>query len=126
VVSSYPLRSPATLHWRPSLESFHLDPGLFKHSSGQVISIAFFVNDPFDAGIDNHLRADDTGVVGAVERGSSDCHSVISGLNDGVLLSVEATAEFMSFPRGDGLLFAKATDLEAVLQSGRGAIVTGG
>jgi len=94
--------------------------------SGQVIAIAFVIDDSFDARIDQHLRADDTGVVGAVECGASDRDSMIGGLNDGVLFSVKTTAEFMSFTRGDGLLFAKTTDLKAVLQSSRGAIVTRG
>ena len=94
--------------------------------SGQVIAIAFVIDDSFNARIDQHLRADDTGVVGAVERGPSDRHSMIGGLNDGVLLSVETPAEFMPFTRGDGLLLTKATDFEAVLQSSRSTIVTRG
>ena len=51
---------------------------------------------------------------------------MISGLNDGVLLSVKTTAEFMSLTRGDGLLLTKATDFEAVFQSSGSAIVTRG
>jgi len=89
-----------------------------------VIGIALIVDDSFDASIDQHLRADDAGVVGAVECGSSDRHSVISGLNDGVLLPVKTTTEFMSLTRGDGLLLTKATDFETVLESSGSAIVT--
>jgi hypothetical protein len=100
--------------WRPSLESFHLDPGFFKHLRSQIIGIPFFVNDPFDPRVDKHFRTNDTGVVGAVERGPSDRHSMIGGLNDGIQLSMETTAEFMSFSRGDGFLFPKTTDLETV------------
>jgi hypothetical protein len=48
---------------------------------------------------------------------------MVGGLNNGILLGVEAAAEFVSFPRRDGLLFTKAPHIQAVLKPRRCPIV---
>jgi hypothetical protein len=54
-------------------------------------------------------------MVGTVKGGSPDLHSMVGGLNNGILLGVEATAELVSFPGRDGLLLTEASDVQAVL-----------
>jgi len=62
-------------------------------------------------------------MVGTVKGGPADLHSVVGGLNNGILLGVEAAAEFVSFPRRDALPFTKASHIQAVLDSRRRSIV---
>ena len=50
-------------------------------------------------------------MVCTVKRGSTDLHSVVSGLNDGILLGMKAATEFMPLSRGDPLFLPEATNL---------------
>jgi hypothetical protein len=63
-------------------------------------------------------------MVRAVEGGSPDLHSMVGRLNDGILLCMKATAEFMAFSRRDAQFLAEATDVKAVFQFRRGTVVT--
>jgi hypothetical protein len=51
---------------------------------------------------------------------------MVGSLDNRILLSMKAAAEFVSFSRGDPLFLAEATDVQAVFQPGRSSIVTGG
>ena len=57
------------------------------------------------------------------QGGSADFDSVISGLNNGILLRMKATAKFVSFSRGDPLFFSETARIQAMLQSGRRSII---
>ena len=63
-------------------------------------------------------------MVRTVKSGFADLHPVVSGLNDGILLSMEAAAEFVSLSRRDALFLPEATNLQTMLQSGRSPIIT--
>jgi len=89
----------------------------FQHLPGQGIGVTLFKNDLPDSCIDDHLRADDTGMVCAIKGGSPDPNPVIGGLNDGILLCMEPAAELMSFPRGDAQSLAEAPNFQAMFQS---------
>jgi len=56
-------------------------------------------------------------MVCAIKGGSPDPHTMIGGLDDGILLCMEPAAELMSFPRGDAQFLAKATSFQAMFQS---------
>jgi len=51
---------------------------------------------------------------------------VVGGLDNCILLTVEAPAEFMPLPGRDSSLLPKTTDVQAVFQPGRSSIVTRG
>jgi hypothetical protein len=51
---------------------------------------------------------------------------MVGGLDNRILFSMEATAEFVSLSRTDSLFLAETTDVQAVFQSGRSSIVTRG
>jgi hypothetical protein len=50
-------------------------------------------------------------MVCTVKGGFTDLHPVVSGLNNGILLSMETATEFMPLPRGDPSFFPEATNL---------------
>ena len=58
------------------------------------------------------------------EGGLTDLHSVVSSLNNGILLSMKATAEFVSLSRRDPLFLSKAARVQTMLQPGRGPVIT--
>src|SRR4030043_1301530 len=95
----------------------------FQHLPGQGVGVTLLKNDLLDSSIDNHLRTDDAGMVCAIKGGSPDPHTMIGGLDDGILLCMEPAAELMSFPRGDAQFLAKATNLQAMFQSRGGSII---
>jgi hypothetical protein len=51
---------------------------------------------------------------------------MVGRLDNRILLGMETAAEFVSFPGWDSLPLAEATDVQAMFQSGRGAVVAGG
>jgi hypothetical protein len=63
-------------------------------------------------------------MVRAVKGGSTNLHTMVSRLNDGILFCMEATAELMALPRRDALFLAEATNVQAVFRPRRGSIVT--
>lgn len=98
---------------------------LLKHLFGEVVWVVSVVDDFFDAGVDEHFGADDTGGVGAVEDGVFDGDAEYGCLYDGVLFGVEAAAYFVSLSWGDVHLFAEAADFGAVFESFGCAVVSG-
>src|SRR4030043_254813 len=115
--------SPFVLHFF-SVKFFYFDSGLFQHLLCQLIRITFFKDNFFDTCVDDHFRADDTGMKGGVEGGPLNLYSVVGGLNNSILFCMESPAEFNSLPRGDTHLFAEATNIETMGQPRRGSIVT--
>jgi hypothetical protein len=69
--------------------------GFLPHLAGQIVGVPPFVHDPDNTGVDDHLGADDTGEVGAVEGGAFDGNSIIGGLDNGVLLGVQPPTELV-------------------------------
>jgi hypothetical protein len=99
-------------------------PGLLKDAQSQLIRIFSLVIDIPDPGIADHLGAEDTGLVSDVKGTPPDTYSIKSSLDNGILLSMETTAELMALPGGDMQLLAQAADFAAVLQSCRSTIVS--
>ncbi len=64
-------------------------------------------------------------MVRTIKGGITDLHSVVSGLNNRILLGMEAATELMSLSRRNPSFLPEATNLQAMLQSGRSPVVTG-
>jgi hypothetical protein len=65
-------------------------------------------------------------MIGAVKGRPLDPHPMVGCLDNGILLGVKATAEFMAFSGRDTQLFTKATDVQTVGETGRSPIVACG
>ena len=63
-------------------------------------------------------------MVGAVKGGSVNPHPVIGGLYDGILFGMEAPTELVSFTGRDPLFLTETAGIEAVIEPGRGAVIT--
>jgi hypothetical protein len=63
-------------------------------------------------------------VICTVKGGFTDLHAMVSGLNNGILLSMEAAAELMSLPRRNTLSLPEAAHVEAMVQSRGSPIIT--
>ncbi len=87
----------------------YLDVRLGDHFACQFIGISFTVDHSGNAGVDEHLCADDAGHCGAVQGGAIDIGAMLGGLNDGVLLGVQATAELVPLPGRYSEPLAQAT-----------------
>ena len=59
----------------------------------------------------------------AVQGGAFELHPVKGGLDDHILLGMEASAEFVPFTRGNALLAADTADVSAVGDPGRRSVV---
>ena len=79
-----------------------------------------------DAAVDEHLAAHGAGEGGAIELRPGDAHAVHGGLDDDVLLRVQAAADLVALPGRDAHLLAQAARLQAVAHAGGRAVVTGG
>ena len=110
----HPLLS--TLYPPLPLEFFDVDSRFSQHLFRQIISIPFCIDNLLNSRIDYHLGADNARVVRTIEGGSTDPHAMVRGLDDRILLSVEAATEFMPFSGGDALAFAKAPNVQTMLQ----------
>src|SRR4030066_2368161 len=94
-------------------------------------------DDPVEAGVDDHLLADETGkgidrlvlsIDGPVDVhvAPEEAHPCPGGVDDGVLFGVDAAAEFVAFPVGDAEPVAEAKAvLLAALRLARGADAAG-
>ena len=65
-------------------------------------------------------------MVSAVKGRPPNPHSVVGGLDNCILFSMEAPAEFVPLPGRDASLLPEATDVQAVFQPGGSSIVTRG
>jgi hypothetical protein len=86
----------------------HLDARFCEQVPGKVVRVTFLIHNGRYTGVDDHFRADDTGVIGAVENGSLGSYSVKSCLDDSILFGVESPAQFMTLSRGNVQLVPKA------------------
>ena len=117
---------PSTLYSPCSIVLYQFDPRLLQHRFGQGIGVTFLVDDLLNARIDDHLGADDAGMVRAVKSRTTNRNAVVSCLDDGILFRMQAPAQFVAFPRGDAKLLAQAACIEAMFQSRGSPIVPGG
>src|SRR5512133_4038924 len=104
----------------------HIDGGLGDHLAGQIIGIALAVDHGGYSGVDDHFCADDTGHRGAVQGGAVNVGAVLGGLDDGVLLGVQAAAELVALPGRDIEPLAQAAGRITVGNAGRNPVVSGG
>lgn len=94
---------------------------------GEVVGVGLLVDDFADAGVDDHLGADDAGLVCAVESGAVYADAELGGLDDGVLLCVDGEAQLVPGAGGDAQISAHAfAFLFAAFDAGGGAVVAGG
>jgi hypothetical protein len=100
--------------------------GLRQHLFRETVAVIAPDHDPDDAGVDDHLRADDAGVVRAVEDRPFYADPVQRRLNDRVLFGVESPAELVALAGGDMVLFAEAPDFQAMAESRGGAVIACG
>jgi len=63
-------------------------------------------------------------MVCAIEGGTADPHAVVGRLDDGILLCVKASAEFMPLSGGYPLFLAETPDIQTVFRSGRRAVIS--
>jgi len=103
----------------------HRDAGFTDHFTSQFIGITLGIDDGGDAGIDQHLGADDTGHIGAVQCRTIDVDAVPGGLDDGILLGMQTATEFMAFAGRNIKPFPQTTGVVAMADTGRHSIITG-
>jgi len=94
------------------------DTGLPQKAPTVLIRVVPGIHHPFDTGVDDHLGAGETRLVGHTDHAAVRADAVQRGLNDGVLLGVERE-------------YAMAVDdqmayIVAVGQAGGRAVVAGG
>ena len=77
-----------------------------------------------DAGIYQHLGAEDTGRMGAINGAPLQADTMKTGLNNYILLGMNGAAYLMPLPRWYVKFISQTAKLKAVLKTRRGAIVT--
>jgi len=92
---------------------------------GKGIRISFFIININDPGINQHLSADGTGQVRAVQDGAFHADTIQGGLNNGILFSMKAAAQFMPFSRRNSLFLPNTTNIQAMPDIGGRAVVAG-
>ena len=105
---------------------FYADSRFLEHIRGQFIAVAVANNDADNTGIDDHLGTNDTGMIGAIQSGTFRADSMQGRLNNRVLFRVQTAAQFMTFTGRNLELFAQTADIQAMLQFGGSAVITGG
>ena len=86
----------------------------FKISHGPFVWIDAVKDHPFYAGIDKHLGAERAGRGCTVKRAACHADPLHRCLDDGILLSMQPTAELVTLSRRDAQLFAQAAHLTAM------------
>jgi len=107
------------LHRPSRAERSDLESGLLKSLDGQLVGIAAGVDDPAQAGIDDHLGADEAGLMRGVEVRPLDADAVQSSLNYRVLLGVQPATQLVPLPGGNGETAAQTANLAAMGQATR-------
>src|SRR5512139_4221105 len=72
------------------------DAGLLEQLARELVRVALGEDHCADPRVDEHLRADDAGLGGAVERRAVDAHAVERRLDDRVLLGVQRAAQLVA------------------------------
>jgi hypothetical protein len=103
-----------------------LYPGLFKKLQCHWVWVFTLEHDLPDACVDQDLGAQDTGLVGNIIDRPLNGYAMHCGLDDGVLLRVEAPAKFVTLAGWHSFLFPQAAYIQAVPQARRRTIVTTG
>ena len=68
---------------------FQRNAGLPEYFLCELVRIGVGVHHADNAGVHDHLGADDAGLVRAVERGAFDADTQLGSLDDGVLLGMD-------------------------------------
>ncbi len=101
--------------------------GLGKQGTGLLVEgVLFVVDNLFNPGVDDHLRAGEAGAERHVDGGIFRGDTVIGGLREAILLGVGADAVAEAASRGRGARATRATAVHAILDATRRAIVAGG
>ena len=106
----------------PFCQPGYFNPSLGKKSKSSIVWIALVVHHTGDLGVDQHLGAQDAGLVCAVEGGSFYAHTVKGSLDYGVLLGVNGPTELVASAAGHS--FAGTSGLVAVLEACGRAVVS--
>ena len=107
-------RRDIVIHKRLFPHYIDLKSRFFRHLLGQFVRIALLDDDPSDPGIDDHLRADNAGLSGAVKSRALYGLSKAGSLDDSVLLRVQASAKLMTLTGWNAHLLEQAPRMVAV------------
>src|SRR2546427_5978510 len=99
---------------------------LFKHLPRLEIRVVTGKDDAPDADVHDHLGAGETGLVRRVDRRTGDRDTVVGGLDDGILLGMQAQTGVQRRPRRRAGGAAVASTVSAVRQAPRRVVVPGG
>ena len=102
------------------------DIGLLQNLMGQIVDVSFVVDDFLDAGIYEDLGAHGARESSGVDRRSFHADSEIRRLRDGILFSVDTSAQLMPGSRWDIHLNPDATELLAMTGPLRRSVVSCG
>ena len=70
----------------------YLHIGSFQHLLSQFIRIRICINNPLNTSIDQYFSTDNTRLMSTIQRTSVNGYAMISGLNNGILLSMDTAA----------------------------------
>jgi len=102
------------------------DIRLIEHFEGKRVGVFPIIDDFCDAGVDQHLGTEHTGLRGGVQRGAFDIDAVARCLDKCVLLGMKSTAQLMLLAGGYAELLTQATAVKAMLDAGGHTVVTSG
>ena len=97
-----------------------------QHLFGKRITVGVLKNEFNYTAVDEHLGTDGAGLMGNINRGVPDRHSVIGGLNNRILFGVKAPAQLVPLTRRDIVFDAQACIFSAVGYAGGHPVIAGG
>ena len=101
-------------------------PGFTKQIREGVVSIVAKGYKSLYFGIDQHLGAEYTWSMGAVDGRTLQAYAMQRGLDDNVLLGMNAPAFFLSGPRFYAQFVSEAAEFKTIFKSSGSSVVAGG
>ena len=99
--------------------------GFLEKLSEGVVAVLAEADKALDAGVDQHLGAQNTGRMRAVDGSAFKTDTVQAGLDNDVLLGMNGAAYLVARPGRNVKLVPETAKLKTVLQPGGGAVVPG-
>jgi len=101
-------------------------PASRRNARASLSGYAPLMNDFRDAGVDDHLRADDAGLGRGIEDGAPRARAMEGRLEERVLLGVEAAAKLMALARRTFSFSRRQPVLSQCVILAGGAVIAGG
>ena len=111
------------MHFFSQIDMAAFQAGFFQQLAGKPVGIGLIVPDSRNAAIDQHFGAEHTRMVGAVYIRALKHQAVNRGLDNDILLRMEATANFMPLPRWHAHFFTQAASFPAMRHALRRAVI---